>query len=184
MHQACLQRRFGDAGCPSASDAFRRGQRRHCRPHDCPRASTRRQTSDHPRGARPPRRTHLPAANTGIRLSGGGRARVCPWRRAGDARLDARSRTGAAAPRRYAMEHPHRCVIARRVFASACRAVLPSLERGEGRSAYRRIPGDAFCRSAIRRAAAGHHADSGGLRCGRPVARQHLGAARRMDGPR
>ena len=61
--------------------------------------------------------------------------------------------------------------------------VLPSLAGGQSRSADRRVPGDAFWRSAIRRVAAIDHADGRGLRRGRPAPRQHPRIARRMDGP-
>jgi len=38
MRRTWLQRRLGDAGCHAASNAFRGGRRRRCRPDDCPRA--------------------------------------------------------------------------------------------------------------------------------------------------
>src|SRR6266436_4410806 len=54
-------------------------------------------------------------------------------------------------------------------FVHGAAPVLPSPAGGESRSADRRIPRDAICRSAVRRAAAIHHADGRGLRRGRPA---------------
>ena len=69
------------------------------------------------------------------------------------------------------------------IVTSRCGSVLSSLKGIEIRSARRRIPRDASCRSAIRGAAAGDHPDGRGLRRGRPAPRQHLCSARGMDGP-
>src|SRR6266436_428396 len=63
--------------------------------------------------------------------------------------LEARGTTFAIAHRGCAMECPQRRVLAGRVSASSCGSASPSLEGVENRSTYRRVPVDAFCRSAI-----------------------------------
>ena len=105
------------------------------------RAGARRQAGNDPRSARPHWRTHLSAAGGGIRVPGGRRRRVRPWRGPGDARADARGRIVAGAAPRHAMERPFRRAAAGRAAASACRPVLPGPGRGDGRPAGRGVSG-------------------------------------------
>ena len=84
-----------------------------------PRVGPGQQASDDSRSTRAMRRTHLPAAGRRIRLPGGGRGRVCPWRRDGDAHRNARGGAFAIAARGHAMERPDGGIVASRLFAAA-----------------------------------------------------------------